>query len=178
MFGFHPRVGPLQKTEVTHPTLHETKRTVKWPVCIFNKAALLWTFCVDPTSKQMEKDPATLLPRVSFNVEPQKPSSATVFLISDNDGGFQRAFFGTRGNQTSVCESIMAAATATMFPNQDTGIVTNARALRGSKPTKWYAVAVDCSRPQIACPNISQADITLYHPNTESEPDTDRKSVV
>ena len=64
------RPGPPQQITETHPTPHEVQRTVRWPICVFNRAALLGTFCVDKTTSLMEKDPANLLPRISFNVEP------------------------------------------------------------------------------------------------------------
>ena len=170
--GYH-RVGPAQQLIVTHPTGHETQRMVQWPVCVFGRAALLATFCVQETTQLMEKDPANLLPRVSLSVEPQKPSSATVFLIDGSDGSFQRAFpYAGSKNESAGCETVMRASTATIFPAADSGHAVGSRALRGSKPTKWYLVAVDCSKPRPACPNISQAVITTYHPNTEAEPDS------
>ena len=178
-FSIFPRpgLGPAPEVTVTHPTLHESQRTVKWPVCIFNRAALLGTFCVDATTQQMERDPANLLPRLSFNVEPQKPSTATVFLLNDNDGAFQRAFpFAGAGNRSAGCEAVMEAATATIFASADTGRITGTRALRGTQPTKWYAVAVDCSHPEPTCPNITEAVITTFHPDSDAEPESCRFS--
>jgi hypothetical protein len=172
-FTMWHRVGPQQEVTVTHPTDHETQRTVNWPACVFDRAALLATFCVDATTAPMEKDPANLLPRVSLRVEPEKPSSATVFLIDGSDGSFQRAFpYAGLRNESAGCETVMRASTATIFASSDTGHVIGSRALRGSKATKWYVVAVDCSRPRPACPNISEAVITTFHPNTEAEPDS------
>ena len=172
------RPGPPQQISETHPTTHEVQRTVRWPICVFNRAALLGTFCVDKTTSLMEKDPANLLPRISFNIEPEKPSKATVFLINDNHGAFQRAFpfAGSGSNRSAGCEAVMEASTATIFASTDTGRVVGSRSLRGSEPTKWVAVAVDCSHPRPTCPNISEAVITMYHPNSESEPDSCRFS--
>lgn len=173
-FGF-ARMGPQQEVTESHPTEHETKRKIKWPVCLFNRAVLLGTFCVDKTTQLMEKDPANMLPRISFYVDAQTPSSPTVFLISEEDGGFQSVFRSFRNSNSSAgCESVMQASTATIFGSAGTGVVADSRALRGSKPTTWYAVAVDCSKPQPTCPNISEAVLTLYHPNSNAEPDTCR----
>lgn len=109
---------------------------------------------------------------------PEKPSKATVFLINDNHGAFQRAFpfAGSGSNRSAGCEAVMEASTATIFASADTGRIVGTRALRGSEPTKWVAVAVDCSHPQPTCPNISQAVVTMYHPNSETEPDSCRFS--
>ena len=170
------RPGPLPEVVVTHPSQHTSIKTVKWPACIFNRAALLGSFCVDPTSAYMEKDPANRLPRLSFRVEPQKPDKATVFLLNSADGAFQRAFPYAGSNMSAGCEAVMEAATETIFAETDTGLVIGSRALRGTKPTRWSAVAVDCTHPQPRCPNITEAVITLYHPNTDSEPDSCRFS--
>ena len=45
--------GPDTQIVETHPTQHTTQRTIRWPQCFFNKAALLGTFCVDATTPQM-----------------------------------------------------------------------------------------------------------------------------
>ena len=84
---------------------------------------MLGTFCVDATTPHMEQDPANLLPRISLHVEPQKPDSATVFLINSANNGLLRAFPFAGANVSAGCEKVMEVSTATMFAAADTGFV-------------------------------------------------------
>ncbi|EKX32869.1 hypothetical protein GUITHDRAFT_120936 [Guillardia theta CCMP2712] len=145
-----------QQVKVSQLSESTTVTTVQWPVCLREEAALLGSFCVAPTTNNLPGNQDDQLPRLSFQVEPQIPSHATVFLLSDENDAFQRLFlWGGRGNVSAGCEHLMEASKATVFADATSGHVNGARSLTGSRYHQWYAIAVDCSRPRPSCPNIT-----------------------
>lgn len=145
---------------------HSTRKVVRWPICMSGRATLIDEVCVAPTTREMESDPANLLPRLSVRIAPELPSKVTAFLVNDENDTFARATGSFQGAALQ-CEELVQRAKATIFPAAGQARVSGARSLRGVRAHKWFILAVDCSGKAPTCANVSEAEVQFFHPNSD-----------
>eukprot|EP00286_Rhodomonas_abbreviata_P009625 CAMPEP_0181334238 /NCGR_PEP_ID=MMETSP1101-20121128/26136_1 /TAXON_ID=46948 /ORGANISM="Rhodomonas abbreviata, Strain Caron Lab Isolate" /LENGTH=457 /DNA_ID=CAMNT_0023444167 /DNA_START=276 /DNA_END=1645 /DNA_ORIENTATION=- len=147
----------------SNPTPQTTLLELRWPLCAGKHTSILGSFCVPPTTPEMEKKPKTMLPRLSIDVAAAGEQELTIFLLNDEDDSMTRLKRDSFENKS--CSSIAEYAEVVVPPTPGSNKVSTSRSLTGSQAHMWFVVAVDCKTR--VCPNVTSANITFFHPNSD-----------
>jgi len=182
--GFGSQGGPMQNVVQNSPTgyaqwgptvtrISDTETTTEtWsPSCLGKLSSLIGSFCVPPTTEEMDADPDKLLPRLTFSLDRLKDAPpVTLFLFDDEDNSYAAFWHAVLKNQT--CDSVKKVAKATMTEGPS-GKITGFKNLKGKLPHLWYMVAMECDSR--TCPAVVSANITFFHPNSDGTVDSCRQ---
>ncbi|KAJ1493036.1 hypothetical protein T484DRAFT_1930022, partial [Baffinella frigidus] len=157
---------PMPTYTVSNPSPFVTAQTIKHPLCFGKHSALLTSVCVVPTGTKAPQD-SKALPRLDVQLTPASPlHPVTVFLFDDEDDAYSRWWHDAMANRS--CAAMKEYAKSVISPGAN-GVTTGSRSITGETSQIWYIMAVDCNTRQ--CPNISNAEISFYHPASDGSRD-------